>query len=141
MAITRAETQVVWSAANSVSVTAGSSQTSDEFNLDATCVTAQVSLKADNSGTPAADDQIYFWLIQTSGDPDGAGADEFDTVGHATFLAVLDTYSGGAGEDPAGVTVSLPIPQKGGKIYAEGITAGTTTAITVSATITEQRAA
>jgi len=57
MAITRTETQVTWSASNSVSVTAGSNQTSDEFNLDATCVAAQVSLKADNSTTPAADDQ------------------------------------------------------------------------------------
>ena len=135
MAITRAETQVTWSASDSVSVTAGSSQTSDEVNLDAACFAAQISFKADNSTTPAADDQIHFWIIQTSGDPDGAGADEFDTVGHANPLAVLDTND----EDPAGVTVALPIPQKGFKIYAEGITAGTTNAVTVSATITEQR--
>ena len=139
MAITRAETQVEWSASDSVSVTAGSSQTSDEVNLDATCISAQISLKADNSTTPAADDQIYFWLLQTSGDPDGAGGDEFDTVDpqHAHFLGILDTNA----EDPAIMTAHLPLPQKGLKIYAEGITPGTTNAITVSATVTEQRAA
>ena len=137
MAITRTETQVTWSASNSVSVSAGGNQTSDEINLDATCVAAQISLKADNSTTPAADDQIDFYLLQTSGDPDGASTDEFDTVGHATFLARLDTND----EDPAGKTVALPIPQKGAKLYATGADSGSTNAVTVSATITEHRAA
>lgn len=137
MAITRTETQVTWSAANSVSVTAGSNQTSDEVNLDASCVNAQIQMKADNSTTPASDDIIYFWLLQTSGDPDGASADEFDTTSHAMLLGALDTSD----EDPAGMTVPLPIPQKGFQVYAEGATAGTTNSITVSATITEQRAA
>lgn len=139
MAITRTETQVYWSASPNTadSVSAGGNATSVEFNLDATCVAARISLKADNSTTAATDDQIYFWLLETSGDPDGASTDEFSTVGHATLLAVLDTYV----EDPAEKTVALPLPQKGGKIYAEGATAGTTNAITVSATITEQRAA
>ncbi len=137
MAITRAETQVTWGAANSVSVGAGGSQTSDAFTLDATCIAASVSLKADNSTSPASDDIIYFWLLQTSGDPDGTGSDEYDTTGHALLLAVLRTNS----EDPAIKTVQLPLPQKSGKLYAEGATAGTTNSITVSATITEQRAA
>jgi len=138
MAITRTENQVTWpTAADSKSVAAGGNETSEEFNLDATCVSAQITLKADNSVAPAADDQIDFWLIQTSGDPDGAGADEFDTVKHVKHLARLDTNL----EDPAIKTVPLPIPQKGGKIYAEGVTSGSTNAITVSATITELRAA
>lgn len=137
MSITQNETQVQWAAANSVSVSAGGNQTSDEFNLDASCVAAQIELKADNSTTPAADDQIDFYLLQTLGDPDGASTDEFDTVGHALFLARLDTND----EDPAIKTVPLPIPFKGGKIYATGADSGTTNAITVSATIREQRAA
>lgn len=136
MALTRVETQVTWpTAANSASVSAGGNATSEEINLDATCVAARVTLKADNSTTPAADDQIYFWLLETSGDPDGAGADEFDTVGHAKLLGIAHTND----EDPAILTVDLPIPQKGAKIYAEGATAGTTNSITVSGTITEQR--
>jgi hypothetical protein len=137
MAITRTETQVQWSSSNSVSVTAGGTQTSDEFNLDATCIAAQISIKADNSTTPAADDQIDFYLLQTSGDPDGTGTDEFDTTGHPVFLGRLDTNT----EDPALRTVALPIPQKGAKLYATGANSGSTNSITVSATITEQRAA
>lgn len=138
MAITRQETQVTFTGpANSASVSAGGTQTSLEVNLDATCINAQVELKAKNSTTPAADDQIHVRLLQTSGDPDGTGADEFDTTGHALLLAILDTND----EDPAIKTVPLPIPQKGLKLYFEGVTAGTTNAITVSATITEQLAA
>lgn len=141
MAITRTETQVTWSASNSVSVTAGSSQTSDAITLDATCINAQIHLKADNSTTPASDDIIYFWLLQTGGDPDGTGADEYDaaTSHSALLLAVLDTSQ--TSNDPAFKTVPLPIPQKSAKLWAEGATAGTTNSITVSATITEQRAA
>ena len=138
MGITRQETKVLWTgSANSDSIGAGSSEESLEVNLDATCVRAQITLKVDNSTSPAADDQINFWMLQTSGDPDGAAGDEFDTDAHATHLAELDTNS----EDPALKTVNLPLPQKGFKLLAEGITAGTTNAITVSATITEQLAA
>ena len=132
MAITRQETQVQWAGpADSDSIAAGGNETSLEINLDATCVAAQLHLKADNSTTPAADDQINFWLLQTGGDPDGAGSDEFDTTGHALHLGIIDTFL----EDPGLLTVRLPIPQKGAKIYAEGVTAGTTNAITVSATM------
>lgn len=137
MALSKTETQVTWpTAANTASVTAGSSATSEEVTLDATCYAASVSLKADNSTTAAVDDQIYWWVLQTSGDPDGASTDEFDTTGHATPLAVTDTNV----EDPAIITVDLPCKNKKLKIYAEGATAGTTNSITVSATITEMRA-
>lgn len=137
MAITKAETQVTWSASNSVSVTAGSNQTSDVVTLDNTCFRASISMKADNSATPASDDQIYMWVLQTSGDPDGASTDEYDTaIAGAKLLAVLDTNN----TDPIQTTVDLPSCNKSLKIYAEGATAGTTNSITVSATITEQRA-
>ena len=135
MAITRAENQVTWSAANSVSVTANSSQTSDIVTIDATTIKARITLKADNSTTPATDDQIFCWVLESSGDPDGASTDEYSTADHGTFLASLDT----SGEDPAIKTVDLPLLQKGLKIYAEGITAVTTINMTVSATITEQK--
>lgn len=135
MALSKTETQVTWSASNSVSVTAGSSQTSDTITLDATCYAASISAKADNITTPASDDQIYWWALQSSGDPDGAGADEFDTNGHAQFLGVTNTTL----EDPAIMTVVLPAVNKSLKIRAEGVTAGTTNSITVSATITEMR--
>jgi len=140
MAITKAETQITWSAANSVSVSAGSSQTSDAITLDATCFAGSITLKADNSTTAAADDIIYFYLLGSSGDPDGTGADEYDTTGHAGPIAVLDTSV----EDPALTTATLPewaVAAKSLKLFAEGSTAGSTNAITVSATIYEHRAA
>lgn len=135
MAITKAENQVKWSTADSVSVTTGSNQTSDVVTLDDTCFRATIHLKADNSTTPAADDQIYVWLLQSGGDPDGASTAEYDSVKGATLLAVLDTYL----EDPYLTSVTLPSCNDTLKIYAEGATAGTTNSITVSATITEQR--
>lgn len=139
MAITRVETSVLWTgSAYTDQIAAGGAETSLEFNLDATCVAAQITLKADNTVAAAADDQIDFYLLQTTGDPDGdAVADEFSTPGHAVFLARLDTNA----EDPAIKTVPLPIPQKGGQIYATGADSGTTNPIDVSAVITEQRAA
>lgn len=140
MAITKSDTQVQWSASNSVSVTAGSTQTSDEVTLDATCFAASLTLKADNSTTAAADDIIYFRLLINGADPDGASTDEFDSAGHAPAIAVLDTSV----EDPAQVTVELPpaaVHAKGFKVYADGAEAGTTNAITVSATVYEHRAA
>lgn len=138
MAITHTEQQVLWSANNTAFVTTGSNETSDILALDDTCVNAQITLKAKNTTTAASDDVIYFYLLQSSGDPDNdAGGDEYDTTGHATFLAALDTSV----DDPAIKTVPLPLPQKGIKIYAEGATAGTTNTIRVSAVVLEQRAA
>ncbi len=152
MAITHTETHVFWSSADYGTANANSSVVSDEVNLDETCVAASITLKAEyTAGAPAADDQIFFWLLQTNGDPDDStsGTDEFDTAvasgvtGGGTLLAVLDVYTGetsGSGKKVI-KTVPLPIPFKGGKIQAEGITAGSTNNILVSAVITEQRAA
>lgn len=139
MAITRTETQVTWSAANNVVVAGNGTQTSDTVTLDATCVNAQIHLKAANGGTPVAADVIYFWLLQTGGDPDGTGSDEFDTTDSSTalFLGAINTNAVATGI----TTVPLPLPQKSLQIYADGATSTTTQNITVSATITEQRAA
>lgn len=140
MAITRTETQVLWTGSSPTdSVAAAGSEESLEVNLDATCVAAQISLKANNGGTPASGDTIDFYILQTSGEPDvdPSVTDDFDTPGHAQFLARLDTNI--AGENPAITTVALPIPQKGFKIRA--VSGAASNAITVSATITEQRAA
>lgn len=142
MAITHNAVDVTWpTAANSISVSSGSAQNSEEFNINDTCVAAQVQLKADNGGTPADGDIVFFYLLQTLGDPDGAepGTDEFDTNNHALFLAQLDTWTSGNGDDPAITTVPLPIPNKGCQIRA--VNNATSNSITVSATVLEQRAA
>lgn len=141
MAVTRVLTQVTWDVGSdaSDSLPANSNLTSNNMTLDATCVAAQIQLKCDNSTTPAADDYVNFYVLQTSGDPDTEpdSADEYDTPGHAIFLARVQPVTG---EDPAIVTVPFPLPQKGFQIYAEGDHPdGTTNAITISCQIIEQR--
>ena len=134
MAIANNEIQVQWSSANSVSVSAGGSQTSDAFSFSATAFDAMVTLKADNNGTPASEDSVDFYYLPTAGDPDGASADEYpadDTNGIP--LARLDTYA----EDPCVVTVMIPVA-KGGKLYAKSNAASNS--ITVSACINEKTA-
>ncbi len=133
MAITKAETQIVWSAANNLSVSAGSTGTSDAFTFDATSFNATLTLKADNNGTPASGDSVTFYLLYTNGDPDGTGADEYDTTTQGTLLAILDTNT----SDPAQTTVSVNPSAKGGKIYAVNNSGGR--AITISATMYETK--
>lgn len=139
MAITRHELQITWDTGNnSDSCPANSQVESDVHELDPTCIAAQIHCKADNSTTPATDDRIDWYLVQTGGDPDGTGADEYDTDEHALFLGSTDTNV----DEPAQFTVPLPIPQAHFKVQARGNHSDTTTnAITVSATVTEQRAA
>ena len=125
------EIQVKWSAADSKSVAAGANETSDAFSFSGTASFAHIQLKADNNGTPAAGDTIELYLLLACGDPDGSGADEYDTVNHAVGLAVLDTNS----DDPAIKTVNCPVV-KGGKLYAKSNAASN--GITVSACILEK---
>jgi len=125
------EIQITWSAANSLSIAFGANVTSDAFTYSTDSSFAHLQLKADNDGTPAAGDTVDFFLLLTCGDPDGAGADEYDTLNHAIPLGRLDTNS----EDPALRTVNCPIV-KGGKLYAKNNSAGR--AITVSACILER---
>lgn len=133
MAITATETQVQWSASNSVSVSASGNQTSDVFTIDQTCFQAMIQCKADNGGTPAAGDTVDFYLQATLGDPDGASASEYGTGEQDIHLCRLDTND----DDPAIASVPIPLPLVGGRIYAVNNSGGR--AITVSATILEQR--
>lgn len=137
MAITHTEVQVTWpTAANSKSVSSASNETSEVTSFNAAGVEAMLSLKADNDGTAAAGDTIDYFILYTSGDPDGAGSDEYDTVDQATWLAQLDVTT--AGKDPALITVPISTAAKSFKLYAVNNSAGR--AITVSATMTEVRA-
>ena len=125
------EIQITWAAAASVSIPFGNNATSDVFTFSANGSFAHIQLKAKNDGTPAAGDTVDFFLLLTCGDPDGAGADEYDTVNHAIPLGTLDTDA----EDPALRTVNCPMVL-GGRLYAVNNSAGR--AITVSACILEK---
>ena len=133
MAITKSETQIQWSAANNVSIAASGNATSDAFAFDATSFLAMITLKADNNGTPASGDSVTCYLLYTNGDPDGTGADEYDTTTQGTLLALLDTNT----SDPAQTTVEVCPSAKGGKIYA--VNNNASRAITVSATMYETK--
>ena len=132
MAITNNEIQIQWSSSNSVSVSAGDTQTSDAFTFSQTTVDAMITLKADNDGTPASGDTVEFYLLATCGDPDGNGDDEYPLDNDdGLLLAVLDTFA----NDPTVKTVACPVA-KAGKLYAKNNSSGR--AITVSACINEK---
>lgn len=132
MAITTNEVQVTWSASNSTSVAGGGTATSDTATVAATAFQAQIELKADHGGTPTAGDIMEFWLLQTLGDPDGTGTNEFETDEQATYLASLDLNA----DDPARTVVELPVPSAGVQVLAKNNDPDTS--VTVSATILEQ---
>ncbi len=106
MAVANNEIQVTWGSSNSRSVSAGASEASDVMSFSATAFDAMVTLKADNSSTPASGDTVDFYALLSCGDPDGAGSDEFpNDDSDGIFLARLDTNA----DDPAIATVALPV--------------------------------
>jgi hypothetical protein len=134
MTVANNEQQVTWSSSNSVSVSAGSSQTSDAVTFSSAAFEGMVTLKANNNSTPASGDTVDFYALLSCGDPDGAGGDEYpNDDSDGIFLARLDTNA----DDPAIATVGVPIA-KGVKIYAKSN--ASSNGITVSACINEKTA-
>ena len=136
MALTNTETQVTWSASDTQSVTSGSNATSDAVTFNATSISASISMKADNAGTPASGDTITFYALYSNGDTDNTGgSDEYDTAEQGHVLAVVDTNA----DDPAQKTAQLDVTRKGCKIYA--VSGAASNSITVSCRITDKRSA
>ena len=134
MAVTKVNRQVEWSGGSSVSVSASSNTTSDAHTFDSTSVSAMITTKCDNGSTPASGDTVDFYILYTTGDPDGASTDEYDTVAHAMHVTTLDTNS----EAPARKTVEIPVSAKGFKVYA--VNNSSSNAITISAEVYETKA-
>jgi hypothetical protein len=133
MAIANNEQQVQWSSSDSVSVSAGSNQTSDAITLSTACYDAMITMKADNAGTPASGDTVEIYALQSCGDPDGASATEYPAdEDDGVLLAVLDTYA----NDPMIKTVGLPGGAPFIKIFAKSN--ASSNSITVSACINEK---
>lgn len=138
MASSRNESQITWSSANSVSVAAGATSTSDAFTFNVEDWDAALQLSADNDGTPATGDTVTFSVAYTSGDILGDSGSDYDTTEHATYLTTLDTVSANTpGEDPARKTVPLSTGPLGFKIVAKNNSAGR--AITVRARVVTHR--
>ena len=134
MAVTHQEVQITWpTAANSLAITTGAGNgTSEVVTINTAAIDCSVSLKANNDGTAGAGDTVDFFILYTSGDPDGTGSDEYDTVNHADFLCQIDTNA----ENPGIQTVRINPAVKSFKIYAVNNANDT---VTVSATMTEVR--
>ncbi len=136
MAVSKGSTQVTWSASSSVSVSSGTTATSDAMTFASDSFDGMITCKADNGGTPASGDTVDFYILYTTGDPDGASTDEYDAADtlHGTFLCQLDTNT----TDPAQRTVQIPVSAKGFKIYASNN--ASSNSITVSAELYEASA-
>lgn len=143
MAITRVETALTWNSAASQTLSNNTTYyASDAFTFDATCVGAAIQVSADNAGTPAAGDVVYFYLSYTTGDLLGNTGDDYDTDEHSILLGVLDTVAANTpGEDPARKTLVVPtVAPKGAKLLALAPQSASRN-IVIRARLTEQRAA
>ena len=141
MAITRTQTQVQWTGANTKLVNSATEVVSDPITIDDSCVALSIQLHADNAGTPASGDTAVFRIQWSNGDTVADTGDDYDTSGHAQFIGQLDTYSTNTpGEDPARMTVVVTPVAKKFKIAVTCANAATRN-VTVSARIDEQRAA
>mgnify|MGYP001769254910 CR=1 FL=1 len=110
MASTKTETQITWSAANSVSLNSASRFDSDAVTLNVEDYSATLQIYADNSGTPASGDVVDVYVKYTNGDILGDSGDDFNSPEHATWVGRLNTYGAeNPGEDPADRTVEIPV--------------------------------
>lgn len=141
MASSRVETQITWSSASSLSVSASSNGTSDALTFDASDWAAAIQINADNGGTPGSGDTMDVYILWTAGDVLGDSSSDYDTVEHAQLLCRLDTYTTNTpGEDPARRTIPLPnIAALGFKLYA--VNNSSVRAITIRARVVTQRGA
>lgn len=141
MALTRNETQITWSAAASVTLSANTRQDADAFTFDATDFAASLTINADNAGTPASGDYVDCYIKWTTGDVLGDTGNDYDTDEHAQFLCRLDTFSTNTpGEDPARKTIDIPVSATGFKLSVQGNQAATRNVV-VRARVNTQRAA
>jgi len=138
MAASINETQVTWSAANSVTLSSATRSDSDAFTLNAADGPVAVQISADNASTPASGDVLNVYVKYTTGDILGDSGDDYDTTKGATFLGQLDTYSTN-GEDPIRRTYDLrAIGKKAVKISVDA-PQGATRNIVVRARIVTNR--
>ena len=140
MAITRTQTQVQWTSANTKSITSATEVVSDVVTLDPTCVSLAITVSADNAGTPASGDTAVWRIQWSTGDVLADTGDDYDTSEHAQYLTTLDTYSTNTpGEDPARRTIIVDVVAQKFKLAVTCANAATRN-VTVAARIEEQRA-
>lgn len=113
MASSHVETQITWSAAASITLSAATQTDSDTFSLNDETWEASIEISADNAGTPAAGDVVDVYLKRSTGDVLGDTGDDYETNEHAMFLCRLDTVAANTpGEDPARRVIDIPTSAK-----------------------------
>lgn len=117
MANSKAETQVTFSAAQSVTVNSSAIVWSDEFVFNVDDMEAELQVWADNAGTPSSGDTCMVYVAYSTGDILGNSGNDFATDEHAEFVMLLDTYGANTpGEDPASRTAPLRVGSSACKI-------------------------
>lgn len=117
MASLRSETQITWSAANSVTVSSATVVASDAFAFNAEDWDGELQINADNAGTPASGDVCDVFVAYSTGDILGDSGDDFATPEHAEFAMRLDTYATNTpGEDPANRSIPVRTGAKAFKV-------------------------
>jgi len=138
MALTRAEVQATFSAANSAVIDDGQAITSDAITPHANATPlAMLHVQADVTAGAAinATDTVDVFILYTGGDREGSGSDDYDTVEHAVFVCTLNL----AAADPARASREVSIQCKGYQIRFVNNSTVSDRQTTVSANLTEQR--
>lgn len=122
MALTRNEQQVLWSTAESITLSTATLTWSDPITFDATDTAGGLQVSAANQGTPASGDTMEVWIAYTTGDVLGDSGDDYATDEHAIYLGQLNTYATDTpGENPARKSIPIDVaPFKGCKIGVKG---------------------
>lgn len=138
MAIEKTQYQITWpdSALTDKSIPSADSVNSDERAIADEAVRGDLTIKADNDGTPVSGDVIEVRVLFTNGDPDADpdSSDEFDTGSSALVVRELDTND----EDPAIISIPIRVSAKAFKVRVTN--SASSNAITVSAQYNEQTA-
>lgn len=114
MALIRGESQITWTGAASVTLSAATRQDSDVYTFHDGDIAASVQIDANNAGTPASGDVLDVYIKWTTGDVLGDSGNDYDTSEHAQLLGRLDTVAANTpGEDPARKTWDIPVGARG----------------------------
>lgn len=132
MAWTRTTTQITWSGSDTISVSPGSTATSDKITLQSDTVNAYLKCKANNGSTPASGDTVDL-AAQFGGDPDNDASEDMDNQGD--FLVNLDTDL----NDPAVASPTMPFAPQSEDMQLEATNNSGQNSITVSAVLVEER--
>lgn len=126
MSSSRNETQIQWSAANSVTVSSSTVVWSDAIAFNIEDWDAELQVNADNAGTPASGDTCTVYVAYTAGDVLGDSGSDYTSVEHSEFVMQLDTFATNTpGEDPANKTAPLRTGPLGFKVGLSCPQAGT----------------